>query len=250
MKLAIIMPAFNAERHIEAALGSLLRQRDAAELDIIVVDDGSIDGTGDIVRRIARSAPEVRLIAQANSGIAHARNAGLDAVAPDTDLVSFLDADDLSPAGRFKRDLANFAADPVLEFHYGFLSLFRATSTPMEPVPLERPLEVRGIQLGAMLMRRELRERVGYFDTDFTQGEDVDFIFRVVEAQPKMMLVDDICVHYRRHLGNVSRELSGLRTGMSRAVLKSHIRRKKSGLPGVPPGFFDGSRMGENPEWY
>ncbi|HWA18583.1 MAG TPA: glycosyltransferase family A protein [Devosia sp.] len=250
MKLAVIMPAFNAELYVASALDSLLRQRDAAELDIIVVDDGSTDGTGDIVRSIAREAPEVRLIEQPNRGIARARNAGLDALAPETEVLTFLDADDLSPPGRFRRDLAHFGAEPALEFHYGFLSVFRSTTSPMEPAPLERPLETRGIQLGAMLMRTALQKRIGYFDGDFEHGEDVDYIFRIIESQPRLMLVEDICVYYRRHPGNISRALDGTRTGTARAILKSHIRRKKTGAPSVPPGFFDGSRMGENPEWY
>jgi glycosyltransferase involved in cell wall biosynthesis len=250
VKVAVIMPVYNGDKHIEDALGSLLRQRADADLDIVVVNDGSTDGTVPIVRRLAGEAKEIRLVEQPNRGIVNARNAGFDVLGPDTGLISFLDADDLSPPGRFKRDVAKFAADPSLEFHYGFINLFRATSAPMDPAPLDRPLQTRGIQLGAMLMTPELQKRVGCFDDDFVQAEDVDYIFRIIEARPRMLLVDDVCVHYRRHPNNISRDLNAVRAGMSRAVVKSHIRRKKTGAPAVPPGFFDGSRMGENPEWY
>lgn len=58
MKLAVVMAAYNSAPHIGDALASLLRQRDAVDLDIIVVNDGSTDGTGDIVHRVAANSPK------------------------------------------------------------------------------------------------------------------------------------------------------------------------------------------------
>src|SRR5262249_38831469 len=105
MKIAVLMPAFNAEATIASALKSILRQRDAGDLDIIVVEDGSTGATADVVTALAATAPEIRLIRIAHGGISKARNAALNAIAADTDLVGFLDADDLSPEGRLARDI-------------------------------------------------------------------------------------------------------------------------------------------------
>jgi len=91
MRLSIHMPAYNAEATIGSALKSLLRQRGAGRLEIIVVDDGSGDRTRDVVRAMGASAPEIRLISVAHGGIPKARNAALRAMAPDTDLVGFLE---------------------------------------------------------------------------------------------------------------------------------------------------------------
>ena len=107
MRLSVIVPVYNRELYVVSALRSLLRQRDAADLDIIVVDDsGSTDGSVDAVRAVMRDAACIRLFQQANRGVASARNAGLRQLLPQTELVSFLDLGrDVSPAGRFKADL-------------------------------------------------------------------------------------------------------------------------------------------------
>ena len=98
MKLSVIMPVYNREVFVGAALRSLLRQRDAAELDIIVVDDGSTDGSADVVRSMIDEVPCIRLFQQENTGVTRARNRGLNLLKPETELVSFLDSDDISPA--------------------------------------------------------------------------------------------------------------------------------------------------------
>lgn len=250
MKVAVIVAAYNAAPYVEDALASLLRQRDAAQFDIIVVNDGSTDGTGDVVRKVAAEASEVRLIETPNRGIAAARNRALDAVAPDVDLLTVLDADDLSPAGRFARDVAHFAADPALEFLYGHMRVFRDLSADrMTPDPEGRFVDVRGIQLGAALMRRSLSAAVGRFDERLVQGEDTDFLLRLVELQPKTILTDDLCVYYRRHDGNITRDRAVAIRYFHRAVLE-HARRQRAGAAPIPRGFFDGSKAVLGLDWW
>ena len=61
MKLSVIMPVYNRERYVVSALRSLVRQRDAADLDIIVIDDGSTDGSAEVVRSAMDENPCIRL---------------------------------------------------------------------------------------------------------------------------------------------------------------------------------------------
>ena len=103
MKLAVIVPLYNRQRMIVPAIRSLLRQSDAADLDIIVVDDGSTDESATVVRDIAQKERCVRLISQKNMGVTGARNTGLKNLSDDTKLVTFLDSDDISPAGRIAK---------------------------------------------------------------------------------------------------------------------------------------------------
>lgn len=239
MKIAVMIAAYNAAPYVGDALASLLRQRDAAQLDIIVVNDGSTDGTGDIVRTVAAEAPEVRLIETPNQGIPRTRNAALDALTPDTELVTWLDADDLSPAGRFARDIEHFAADPALEFLYGTTRIFRRTAVdPLQPDLTDRYLDVRGIQFGAALLRKRTLDAVGRFDEALERGEDTDLLFRLFQLQPKIKVLDDICVYYRRHQTNVTNDRVGSNRYFVRALL-DHIRRRRTGGISVPPGFFN-----------
>jgi glycosyltransferase involved in cell wall biosynthesis len=249
VKIAVIMAAYNAAPFIGDALASLLQQRGDAGLDIIVVDDGSTDGTGGIVRGIAGQAPEVRLFEAEHRGISAARNRALDAVSPDTDLVSVLDADDLSPAGRFKRDMRHFDNGSDLEFHYGRMRLFRDVGADgLAPDPAGRFADLRAIQFGAALFRRSLVQRVGRFDESLEQGEDADYLFRLFHLQPRMMVVDDLCVYCRRHATNVTRNTESSMRSFARAVLR-HARRQKDGGVQVPAGFFD-ARVLDGLEWW
>lgn len=91
MNLSIIIPAYNVERYIGSTLGSLRRQS-ARDFEVVVVDDGSTDGTAEAAERHFDGLPEVRLIRTANGGVSQARNVGL--AAAKGDYVLFLDGDD------------------------------------------------------------------------------------------------------------------------------------------------------------
>ncbi|WP_420456532.1 glycosyltransferase family 2 protein [Rubrivirga sp.] len=90
--VSVIVPAYNAERFVEEAVESALAQT-LRQIEVLVVDDGSTDGTAALVERIAGRDGRVRLIRQANAGVAAARNAAI-AVARGTYLAP-LDADDV-----------------------------------------------------------------------------------------------------------------------------------------------------------
>lgn len=90
--ISVIMPVYNAEKTVERAVNSILRQT-LQEFELIMIDDGSVDGTADLCRQIQAAAPDrVRICRQKNAGPAAARNRGLE-VAKGS-LVCFVDADD------------------------------------------------------------------------------------------------------------------------------------------------------------
>lgn len=251
MKIAVMMAAYNAERHIESALASLLRQRSDAALDIIVVNDGSTDGTGQIVRRLAQQAPEIRLIETANQGITRTRNVLLDALADDTDLVTTLDSDDISPPGRFAREVAPFRDDPALEMLYGFMLVFRGQGDdPMAGDFDGRTATLRSIHLGAMLARLSLIRKVGRFDERFIQAEDTDFLFRTLETSPRLLLSDEVSYCYRRHDTNISADPAIVRREFARALAAAARRRREGNVSAIPENFFDHRLVNGRMDWY
>jgi glycosyltransferase involved in cell wall biosynthesis len=240
MKLSVIMPIFNREKYVGSALRSLLRQRDAADLDIIVIDDGSTDGSADAVRAMMDETSCIRLFQQANGGVTRARNAGLGQLLPQTQLVSFLDSDDISPAGRFKADLACFDEDPGLELTYSRMTLTDSIDDEtLEPTADSHCVTVRGIHLSAGIFGRKLVERMGGFDEDFSQAEDTDFLLRVFESVPRYVMPDTVAIYYRRHPGNMTKEANVPFREFMRAVYKSMKRREADPSLRAIEGIFD-----------
>lgn len=91
--VTVIMPSYNAERFIAESVESV-RAQTVADWELIIVDDGSSDGTLDVVAKFQRRDPRIRLVAErANHGPAHARNLGLDQARGD--LIGFIDSDDI-----------------------------------------------------------------------------------------------------------------------------------------------------------
>ena len=240
MKLAVMMAAYNAAPYIGDALASVLAQRDAADLDIIVVNDGSTDNTGQIVAEIAARHAEIRLIETANQGVTAARNVALAALAPDTDLVTFLDADDLVAKARYARDIALFTANPAIDLVYGTTQMFRTVGTDrLEPSAESPTVKVRTVQLGAGVYRYDLIVKTGQFDPLFKQAEDMDFLLRMFERGPQYLTLEDVCLHYRRHETNMTHDRAQLRHGIARALMLSIRRRRGRDLPPYPHGMFD-----------
>lgn len=228
MKLSIIVPVYNRETYVVSALRSLLRQGDAADLDIIVVDDGSTDGSADAVRSMMEGLSCIRLFQQTNQGVARARNAGLRQLPPQTQFVSFLDSDDISPAGRFKTDLALFETDPALELTYSLMTKVDVMDDDaLQPAPGGSGGTVRGVSLSAAILRRALVDRTGFFDEDLKQGEDTDYLLRVFETAPRHVLTDTVAVYYRRHAGNLTKDTDVAVRAYLHVIQKS-IRRRKA----------------------
>jgi len=228
MKVSVIMPVYNRERYVGTALRSLLRQRADADLDIVVVDDGSTDGSRDVVRSFIDAGGPIRLVVQDNRGVTRARNTGLRNLLPETGFVSFLDSDDVSPAGRFAADLPLFA-DAGVEFVYGRICLVDLIDdATMEPLAEGRRETVRGIQLAASIFRRDYLERIGEFDEDFRQAEDTDLLFRAFEQRSNAVLSDTIGVYYRQHPGGMTSDRREGRREFLKAVTRSALRRRRN----------------------
>jgi GT2 family glycosyltransferase len=180
------------------------------------------------------------LVPQAPLGVTKARNAGLRTLLPETEWISFLDSDDISPVGRLKADLACFDADPDLELVYSWMTLVDGIDDQtLEPAADSQSLTVRGISLSAGIYRRKLVDRIGSFDEEFEQAEDTDYLLRIFESGPKLALPDTVAIYYRRHPGNMTKQSNVSRREFMRAIHKSMKRRKADPSLNAVDGIFD-----------
>lgn len=114
IKVSILIPAFNVEKYIDDCLHSLVCQT-LKEIEVIVINDGSTDATGEIAERYAASDPRFRVIDQSNQGIAQSRNISLSLA--QGKYVGFVDSDDYVSTDAFERlflRAETYSADIVL----------------------------------------------------------------------------------------------------------------------------------------
>lgn len=238
MPVSVVMPAFNAGRFIAAALQSLLRERAAIKLDIIVIDDGSTDDTRAIVEGFARQFGEVRLLRNPRKGIAAARNTGIENLPADCAFVAFLDSDDISYPDRLGRQRGLLLEDPSIDALYSRVQMFSAfDEAALAPQAGSRTKIIRGPYLQSAMYRPHVFRKVGPFDESFRQGDDTDFILRVVESGAKLVLDDAVAAYYRRHDANVTLNTTEMQREFMLASLKWAARNRLKGRGELPQVF-------------
>src|SRR5271155_1144636 len=148
--ISVLIDTYNHERFIEKAIVSVLEQDfPAAEREIIVVDDGSTDGTAEIVRRFE---PRVRLIRKTNGGQASAFNAGIPECRGE--IVAFLDGDDWWARNKLTRAVQAMAADASVGIvGHGIVTVQRDGREQVETLLEGFRFQANGIE-GAGLFRR------------------------------------------------------------------------------------------------
>ena len=239
MKVSVIIPVYNRERYIRTAILSLLRQSDDADLDIVVIDDGSTDRSAAIVSELAEESPNIRLFRQPHRGIARARNAGLDHIHPEAELVTFLDSDDVSVKGRFATELPLLRDDAELAMTYSMMTFTDAIDdAAFESAPHARTCTLRSISLCTAIFRRTALAAIGRFDEELVQSEDFDFLLRFFELSLKYRLLDSVSILYRRHAGNITRKSEETRRYFALSLLRSMQRRRRAGNPAPIPKFY------------
>jgi glycosyltransferase involved in cell wall biosynthesis len=186
--VSVIMAAYNAADHIGEALESVLAQ-DWRPLEVVVVDDGSSDATGEIVR----SHPEVVYVRQENRGPAAARNAA--AAASSGGFVANLDSDDLLPPTRIGDQVRHLLAHPELGAVLGRQEWLNAPSWMARDGVYG---DVDGVPLSSVMFRRDVFFALGGYDTSFVHGEDMDLLMRMRERGIEYQVIPQI-VLYRRY---------------------------------------------------
>lgn len=219
--VSAIIPVYNGERFLADAIKSIQEQEHPG-IEIIVVDDGSTDGTA----RIAKSLGEnVRYFHQQNSGPAVARNSGL-ALAKGN-YIAFLDADDLWPPGKLHAALESLEADPLVDAVIGRSRFLQLAGEGSSATGYEEVLKPRVfMQMGSMVIRRRMFEKSGSFDTTLEYSEDIDWILRARDHGMILETMDEISLLHRLHSGNMTGAVGRGQLQLARVLKRSLDRRR------------------------
>ncbi|SNS17611.1 glycosyltransferase family 2 protein [Tropicimonas sediminicola] len=210
MLVSILLPVFNASRHLPLALASLqLQSHD--DLEIIAIDDGSTDDSAAILRRAAASDSRIRVVQRENRGLIATLNEGLDLARGD--FIARMDADDIAYRDRISTQLAAFAAEPGLAMcgtHFDTI-VPRGAALPPNTPDVTESLELRVLSRfctilrhpTVMFRRSAIPEGVLRYDPAYPCAEDFDLFRRIAELCPVRQL-DTPLLAYRLHAESVS----------------------------------------------
>lgn len=220
--VSVVIAARDAERYLADAIDSVLAQTHR-QVELVVVDDGSEDGTADVARGFGS---QVRYHYQAWAGAGAARNRGVEVSAGG--FVAFLDSDDLFPPERLARQVQAFERDPSLDAVFGRVVEFRSGDIDDRSLNGHRPVRepLASHFPTAMLVRRSAFERVGPFTTELTLGEGIDWYARAVDVGLHTRMLPDVVLHRRLHGSNLGIVSAGSRDDYLRVVKATLDRRR------------------------
>jgi glycosyltransferase involved in cell wall biosynthesis len=223
--VSCIVPVYNGEPYLRETLASILSQT-YAPVELIVVDDGSTDGTEAIARGCG---DRLRYLRQANAGPAAARNSGIGAASGS--IVAFLDADDLWHPEKLTLQVARFGARPELDVCLSHIRNFWVADLAAEEEAQRdhfRAGTLPGYSSVTMAARRGVFDRVGTFSTDLKHGADADWFARAEEAGAVFEMLPEVLVERRLHGGNRSRQWSERSREEILRTMKSIVDRRRA----------------------
>jgi len=227
MKVSVVIPTYNHANYLAEAVERVFAQSHEA-IELVVVDDGSVDATADVLRAYG---DRVRVIVQQNRGVAAARNAG--AHVSSGDFLAFLDADDSWLPTKVARQIALFEKDQQLGLvHCGVAevdSRGRQTAIRLDgmegSVFREMLLLRRAVILGggsAAVVPRKVFEYIGGFDETLSTSADWDFYCRIARRYC-IGFVPEVLVRYRIHHNNMHRNVHAMAKDMLSAYAKAFL---------------------------
>ena len=223
--ISCIIAVFNGEQFLREALDSILAQT-YHPLEILVVDDGSTDRTPEIVSEYADT---VCYLQQSNAGPGAARNTGLRHAKGE--FIAFLDADDLWHKDKLARQISCFKAHTELEICVTHAQNFWVPELKEEEKRfqnhrLSKPVPAYITQ--TLLARRDVFEKLGFFNASFRHVHDSEWFFRAKEQGVVSELLSDVLVFRRLHQTNRSRQSAETSLAEYFTLVKHTLDRQRS----------------------
>ena len=220
--VSVIIVVLNGEAFLHEAIKSVLNQS-LLPKEILVVDGNSTDNSA----QIARSYPEVTLIKQENSGLADARNLGIEHASGQ--FIAFLDSDDVWHTDKLRIQITQFKDSPEIQYSFSNVQLFLQHGCKLRKGYGIHFLDQEhiGRTPGTLVVRKSLFDKIGKFDPSYKIACDVDWFTRVRDLQIKSGFTSRVLLHKRLHDSNLSGDVSTNRSEMLDVIRKS-VERKKT----------------------
>ena len=236
--ISVILPVYNVEAYVREAVESILAQS-FADFELIIINDGSTDGSGSILRELAARDARIVLVERPNEGAASARNKALEMAR--ADLIALMDADDVAMPERFALQHARMIQEPELAILGSFIrfmdkagNIIRLGKYPLTPKATARDLGrgngVCPVAHPAVMMRRNAVLKAGGYRKAFCHAEDYDLWLRMSDLGYAFANLPQPLLNYRWHGANVS--VLHQETQARNAILAHFAHRvRKAGLP-------------------
>ena len=220
--VSIIVPVYNGKKYLSEAIDSILSQT-YHPTEIIIVDDGSTDGSGESAQRFSSA---VKYCYQTNAGTGAARNRGVELA--HGSFFAFLDADDIWLQDKLTIQMAAFYNNPETEIVFGHVKQFYSPELDEVTKSKLRCTDeaIRGFLPCTMLIKREAFFKVGLFETNWRVGQDVSWIMRAREQGLREVMLPDLVYMRRLHKNNkgiIHRRFNGDRV----RILKASLDRRR-----------------------
>jgi glycosyltransferase involved in cell wall biosynthesis len=219
--VSVVIPVYNGERYLRRTLESALAQT-YNPLEVIVVDDGSTDGSPDIITTISARDSRMRSFRKKNGGVASARNYGISQARGN--LIATMDGDDLWHPGKIARQVSVLNALPA---NVGLVYCWAIEIDEDDAViPPARDIAAKQTFRGHVttelaienfvetssipLFRRAFFERVGGYDVELPQGAEDWKLYLALSEICEFEVIPEYLVGYRQYSASLSRDASGM----------------------------------------
>jgi len=195
--VSVIIPVYNGEKYLVEAIESVLAQS-YRPFELIVVDDGSTDGSAAIVHRYK----DINYIYHPNMGVSIARNTGLAAARGA--FIAFLDADDMWTPQKLQIQVGYLQENPSVMYTISKINNFIEPGSNIDPQILESILKKEQPGMATIVARKTVFDQIGIFDSRYQVGEDFEWIMRAKDADIPMTILPDVLLERRIHNFNIS----------------------------------------------
>lgn len=243
--VSVLMAVYNGRKYLAEAIDSILAQT-FPDFEFIIIDDGSSDGSAELVGEYARKDPRVRLIVQPNMGLTRSLNKGIGLARGR--YLARMDGDDIALPTRFEKQVAFLDAHPdhvmigsqVLLIDPEGDPLCNKAQTQYGHEAIESALLDKGwpmVHPAVMIRTQTLREMGGY-DERYRTNQDHDLFLRLCE-RGKVENLPDVLVKYRQHFSSVVFTTALQQSDVLRAILREAWERRGKKMPAeleIPTG--------------